>query len=288
MSININDLNYENTADKRFYLRENGQIIYKYDFFNENIKNLGPNQDLLMEDRTDNFALPEFWYYRSNCPSYIVVTDIASYDTIETDIGKKLSVSATSQTSGSDIVITFDIRHNKYTHISQASNLSSENDLAGVTTEVPVGTDSTVSENNVSLHFDTLNISTSINIVSGRGSLVLDGSKITYPYLSGHITLGNDHSLYFNIENIELISSVVNSNKTEEMLEERDRRLSACDWLVIRHITQQVIGQTSLSEETFEDLCNYMQDLRDLPSTVQDLDNIDWPSVPQSLENILV
>ena len=59
MSINLNDLNYENTVDKRFYLRENGQIICKYDFFNEDIKNLGQNQELLMEDRTDSFALPE-------------------------------------------------------------------------------------------------------------------------------------------------------------------------------------------------------------------------------------
>ena len=286
MSINIEDLNYENTENKRFYLRENGQIIYKYDFYGDKLKDLQNNQELLMEDKSEDFALPEFWYYRSNCPAYIYVTDISSYNTIETDINKTLFLSASSQTSNNNIVLVFELRHNAYTHISYATDLSSEAALANVTVAVPEGTEDNVNFENATVVLDNMENKT-VNIVSGRASLVLNGEQITSPQLSGSISIGSVGTFYFSINNIELIQSVLDSQKITDIRKERDNRLQVCDWLVIRHITQQGIDNTTLSLEQYEDLCTYMQALRDVPENIEDIDNVEWPEIPQSLANIL-
>ena len=60
---------------------------------------------------------------------------------------------------------------------------------------------------------------------------------------------------------------------------ERNRRLAAVDWVVIRAYSQK--------QDVSEDWANYMQALRDLPATqeptlddVGNLINVTWPEIP--------
>jgi NADH:ubiquinone oxidoreductase subunit len=53
---------------------------------------------------------------------------------------------------------------------------------------------------------------------------------------------------------------------------ERDRRLQAVDWVVIR--------ATSTTTPVPEAWATYMQALRDLPATTEDPENPVWPPVP--------
>ena len=286
MTISLNELNAEIAEGKRFYLRDKGQVIYKYDFYDDALQNITVNQDLLMEDNTEPYSLPEYWYYLSNCPDYIVVTDISLFNTKEADIGKRLFMTASSQTSGSDIVITLDIKHNDYKHITQAYDLTSVSDLDGVTHDIANGTELSINDENVPVYINGFD-NVTVNFVNGKGSFVLNGNNVTSTQLNGYVTLDNYGTFNFNLYNITLINSVINSKKMAEIREERDNRLKVCDPLVIRHITQQVIENTTLSEEQYEDLCTYMQELRDVPENISDVDNVEWPEIPHSLVNVL-
>lgn len=286
MTISLNELNAETAEGKRFYLRDKGQIIYKYDFYDSALQNITVNQDLLMEDNSVPYALPEYWYYKQNCPEYIVVTDITLFNTKDTDINKRLFMEASSQTSGSDIVIVLNIKHNSYKHVAQAYDLTSEAALASITSIIPEGTETDINVENIPVHINGFE-NLSVNFVNGRGSLVLNGNTITSPQLSGYVTLKNYGTFNFNLNNIQLTASVINSQKVSAIRDERNLRLDTCDPLVIRHITQQVIGNTTLSEEQYEDLCTYMQALRDVPENISDIDNVEWPEIPESLVNIL-
>ena len=59
----------------------------------------------------------------------------------------------------------------------------------------------------------------------------------------------------------------------KELRQERDRRLQAVDWVVIR--------ATSTSTPVPEAWATYMQALRDLPATTEDPANPVWPPVPE-------
>jgi hypothetical protein len=59
----------------------------------------------------------------------------------------------------------------------------------------------------------------------------------------------------------------------KELRQERDRRLQAVDWVVIR--------STSTSTPVPEAWATYMQALRDLPATTEDPANPVWPPVPE-------
>ena len=62
------------------------------------------------------------------------------------------------------------------------------------------------------------------------------------------------------------------SNYMKNLRQERNRRLSECDWVVIR--------ATSTDTPIPEEWKVYMQALRDLPSTTEDPANPVWPSIP--------
>lgn len=288
MTMNVSELNYSNTEGKRFYLRENGRIIYKYDSFSDQLYSITQDQDVIIEDKSNPYALPEPWYYSINCPDYIIVTDVNSYNTIDKSIGKRLSASAYSQTSGNQIVITIEIRHNQYKHIRPAGGLNSEAELSNVTDNIEEGVEESLNMDNAQIMLNGFDPLTA-NIVNGRCSVTLNGSTVTSKELSGHIIIDNHQPFYFYISNIQLIESVENANKIDDIRQERDARLQACDWLVIRHITQHVVESVTptLSESAYDDLCIYMQELRDLPENIQDFDDIEWPEIPQSLRDIL-
>ena len=280
MTIDINDLNSENTLGKRFYLRDNGRIIYKYDCYDDRIKELTEDQDIIIEDNNIPYALPESWYYARNCPSYIIVRDVALYDTENYAINKVLFPVVSAQTLGNSIAVSFQIKHNLHKYINESRNLTNENQLNDVTTRVLEGNEDTFTAENIPVHIEGLGDYT-VNITNGKGTLLLDGTNITSTYLTGNIQLSELSPYYFSLSDIQLIDSIATVKKTEVMREERNRRLADCDWLIIRHITQKDIeAQTSLTDSQIASVEQYMQALRDLPENIEDIDNIEWPVNP--------
>ena len=60
--------------------------------------------------------------------------------------------------------------------------------------------------------------------------------------------------------------------KMQELRQERNKRLAACDWVVIR--------ATSTDTPVPEEWKVYMQALRDLPANTEDPANPVWPTIP--------
>ena len=69
------------------------------------------------------------------------------------------------------------------------------------------------------------------------------------------------------------LQALVDAQPLKELRQERDRRLQAVDWVVIR--------ATSTSTPVPEAWVTYMQALRDLPATTEDPKNPVWPTVPE-------
>jgi hypothetical protein len=66
---------------------------------------------------------------------------------------------------------------------------------------------------------------------------------------------------------------LIDAQPLKELRQERNRRLSECDWVVIR--------ATSTDTPIPEEWKVYMQALRDLPSTTEDPANPVWPTPPE-------
>ena len=93
-------------------------------------------------------------------------------------------------------------------------------------------------------------------------------------------------TLYNTFESVKVVDGkdvdvkpdkdIFNSKWKELLLKdlraERDRRLQAVDWVVIR--------ATSTSTPVPEAWATYMQALRDLPATTEDPKDPEWPAVP--------
>jgi len=69
------------------------------------------------------------------------------------------------------------------------------------------------------------------------------------------------------------LQELIDAQPLKELRQERDRRLQAVDWVVIR--------ATSTSTPVPEAWVTYMQALRDLPVTTGDPKNPVWPAVPE-------
>ncbi len=69
------------------------------------------------------------------------------------------------------------------------------------------------------------------------------------------------------------LKELVDAQPLKDLRAERDRRLQAVDWVVIR--------ATSTSTPVPEAWVTYMQALRDLPATTEDPANPVWPPVPE-------
>ena len=65
---------------------------------------------------------------------------------------------------------------------------------------------------------------------------------------------------------------LIDAQPLKELRQERNRRLSECDWVVIR--------ATSTDTPIPEEWKVYMQALRDLPSVTEDPANVVWPAQP--------
>ena len=68
------------------------------------------------------------------------------------------------------------------------------------------------------------------------------------------------------------LQELIDAQPWKELRQERDKRLTECDWVVIR--------ATSTDTLVPEEWKVYMQTLRDLPSVTEDPANPVWPSTP--------
>jgi len=70
------------------------------------------------------------------------------------------------------------------------------------------------------------------------------------------------------------LQELIDAQPLKELRTERNKRLTECDWVVIR--------ATSTDTPIPEEWKAYMQALRDLPSTTEDPANPVWPVAPTS------
>ena len=68
------------------------------------------------------------------------------------------------------------------------------------------------------------------------------------------------------------LQELIDAQPLKKLREERNKRLSECDWVVIRAV--------STNTQVPDEWITYMQTLRDLPSTTEDPANPVWPNVP--------
>jgi hypothetical protein len=69
------------------------------------------------------------------------------------------------------------------------------------------------------------------------------------------------------------LQELIDAQPLKELRQERNKRLTECDWVVIR--------ATSTDTPVPEEWKTYMQALRDLPSTTEDPMNPVWPVPPE-------
>ena len=74
------------------------------------------------------------------------------------------------------------------------------------------------------------------------------------------------------------LQELVDAQPLKQLRQERDKRLTACDWVVIR--------ATSTDTPVPEEWKVYMQALRDLPANTEDPTNPVWPDRPDETSNV--
>lgn len=95
------------------------------------------------------------------------------------------------------------------------------------------------------------------------------GNGVTYDSIS----ISGGYEIGFSKEEFETkLQELVDAKPWEELREERNRRLTQCDWVAIRATTTE----TPIPEEWK----TYMQALRDLPTNTTDPENPVWPEAP--------
>lgn len=68
---------------------------------------------------------------------------------------------------------------------------------------------------------------------------------------------------------------------------DRDAKLAATTWLVERHREEQETGATTLTAQEHADLLAYRQALRDVPQQAGFHESIQWPALPEFLNDVL-
>ncbi len=271
-----NQVTVEEIQTCRFYKKLNGRIVHMYDFWNPEILEAGEGVTVFPEDRSTPFALPEPWYFIENCPSYIIVTAPDSFNIDQGETASVKTVQAVAHASGENINLTLTFKHNGYTEYNIAGGLHSEAEAANYINVIAPGT-YTHANGTATVAIEQFDIEEEVIFSSGVATLSIPANKILNESFNGTITFENqDYS--FTVMGVELSAEVINQKKMDEIREERNLRLEAEDWKIIRHITQQVAEvETTLTAAQFKNLCIYMQALRDLPANIQDVDNVEWP-----------
>ncbi len=103
----------------------------------------------------------------------------------------------------------------------------------------------------------------------------------------------NTHKLVWNSETTEWDVTELSSDellgltnsKWIQVRERRDLLLSRADQRVLRYQSEERVGIITHTD-SISDLDTYMQELRDIPQTNSDPDNIVWPTIAGDAEDI--
>ena len=92
-----------------------------------------------------------------------------------------------------------------------------------------------------------------------------NNGEYIYKYVDGELVELSEQEILEHPANIE--------RKIEIIRQKRNFKLQQSDW------TQ--MPDSPLSEEDKQIWADYRQELRDLPSNIIDIDNFEWPSIPE-------
>lgn len=215
-----------------------------------------------IEDET-LMTLPVAFYTKATRPAYVKVTSKSTFDVIAGEYGKAKVYDV--NIAWTDLVcnVTVTSKYSAHTVATAATALTDEANI--VTESVAIATD--VADNSENTAYVN-GVEYACNFVNGVASFVYDYTGQERA-MAAIVNL-NGQSCYPSLNVPSAISAMAN------LKIERDAKIAACDWLVIRHLTQAV---HTLTDPEYAELTAYMQALRDFPATV-DLNNIVWPTKP--------
>jgi len=208
-------------------------------------------------------TLPASFYTKATRPEYIKVTAKSTFDVIAGEYGKSKVYDV--NITWDDLVCNVNITSKISAHIiaTAATGLTNEADII---------------LNNIDEAVDALDNSENVAYINGveyACNFVNGVANIIYDYAGQEramaVSVNIANNTYFPSLNVP-----GNIKALADLRAERDAKLKLCDWLVIRHSSQD---SKTLSPEQYAELQNYMQALRDLPATA-DLNNITWPEKP--------
>jgi hypothetical protein len=208
-------------------------------------------------------TLPVNFYAKATRPEYIKVTAKSTFDVIAGEYGKAKVYDV--NIAWTDLVCNVNVtsKYSAHTIATAATGLTDEADI--VIENVAEAID--VSDNSENIAY--------INGVEYACNFVNGVANIIYDYAGQEramaVSISINNNTYFPSLNVP-----GNIKALADLRAERDAKLKSCDWLVIRHSSQD---NKTLSDSQYAELQNYMQALRDLPATA-DLSNITWPTKP--------
>ena len=215
-----------------------------------------------IEDET-LMTLPVAFYTKATRPAYVKVTSKSTFDVIAGEYGKAKVYDV--NIAWTDLVcnVTVTSKYSAHTVATAATALTDEANI--VTESVAIATD--VADNSENTAYVN-GVEYACNFVNGVASFV-------YNYAGQERAM----AVSVNINNKVCFPSLNvpgNIKALADLRAERDAKLKLCDWLIIRHSSQD---SKTLSDSQYAELQNYMQALRDLPASA-DLSNITWPTKP--------
>lgn len=208
-------------------------------------------------------TLPMNFYAKATRPAHIKVTSKSTFDVIAGEYGKAKVYDV--NIAWDDLVCNVNITSKISAHViaTAATGLTNEADI--ILNNIDEAIDASDNSENIAY----------INGVECACNFVNGVANIIYDYAGQEramaVSVSINNNTYFPSLNVPS-----NIKLLADLRVERDAKLKLCDWLVIRHSSQD---NKTLSPEQYAELQNYMQALRDLPASA-DLSNIIWPAKP--------
>jgi len=208
-------------------------------------------------------VLPVSFYSKATRPAHIKVTSKSTFDVIAGEYGKAKVYDV--NIAWDDLVCNVNVtsKYSAHTIATAATGLTDEASI--VIENIDEAID--ISDNSENIAYVN-GVEYACNFVNGVANIIYDYAGQERAMA---VSVNINNNTYFpslNVpESIKLLA---------DLRVERDAKLKLCDWLVIRHASQD---SKSLSDAEYAELKAYMQALRDLPANA-DLNNITWPAKP--------
>ncbi len=262
-------------SDKFLVRDSNNNIlrVYPLDGIAHPAPKPGETHELL--DENIILYLPESFYSESTRPGHIKLTGPNSFDLIPGEYGKSILYNFACTWTDKICHVTVTRKCSQHKFISKADALYTDldqNSLGNIIeSTIPEAVDT---DFNGEISVISLGQSFNANFVNGVANFDLNYAGYELADYAP-VSIGDiNTNLPWPVE-----SGVSNLAKLRL---ERNKRLKACDWLIMRQTTQtQTNGVTAtLSNADYDALLVYMQALRDLPGNTQDPENPTWPTKP--------